>query len=406
MQLFEFEGKQFWHKYGISIPESVLVNDETLHSDIFSRDWKIFVVKAQLLSGNRASKGFVKETKNITDTLVEARAMLQRSSEFPELEHILVEQSIAHQKALYVSISYSTALRSPIFLLSDSGGTGIENAEKEIQRYPIDQLIGLLPETIRKVGYQLNLNKQQLEQLIPVVLSLWECFEKEDCVLTEINPLVWTEQGTWQALDAKITLDDDAIFRHSNNTFLPRHSLGRPPNKAELAAWAIDRNDHRGVAGSTYIDLDGDIAVLASGGGASMACMDALVQYGGRPANYTEYSGNPPREKVSRLTQIALSKPNLRGCWVVGGTANFTDILETLTGFLEGLRSLQTKPSYPILIRRGGPHDTEAFAMLKKAGHEEGYDFHIYGSETPMLSTARMMVDFVNKQGNNRGNSH
>lgn len=404
MQLYEFEGKQLWRKYGISIPESLLLDKTTLGADIIPRGWSEYVVKAQLLSGNRASRGFILHAANAEDVYSRARSLLEHTAELPELEHILVEQKIPYERSLYTSISYSTTTRSPIFLLSANGGTGVENISHGMQHYAIDHLIGLHPAITRQAAYYLGLTKQQLEQLVPVVMHLWDCFQKEDCVLAEINPLVWVGEEKWQALDAKIELDDDAHFRHKDITFRPRSSLGRPPTQQELAAWTIDRDDHRGTAGSTYIDLDGDIAVLASGGGASMACMDALIQYGGRPANYTEYSGNPPREKVRRLTEITLGKSGLHACWVVGGTANFTDILETMIGFLEGLRSITPKPDYPILIRRGGPHDKEAFAMLNKAGQEEGFDFHLYGSETPMLSTAKLMVDLITskKHGDSR----
>src|SRR5690606_16219520 len=116
---------------------------------------------------------------------------------------------------------------------------------------------------------------------------------------------------------------------------------------------------------------------------------------GGRPANYTEYSGNPPREVVAELTKRVLSRNGLKGCWVVGGTANFTDIFETLSGFIDGLRSIKPKPTYPIVIRRDGPRQEEAWAMLKKIGEKEGYDFHLFGRETDMAESARIMARLV-----------
>ena len=158
----------------------------------------------------------------------------------------------------------------------------------------------------------------------------------------------------------------------------------------------IDKNDHRGSAGSAYIELDGDIAIIAAGGGGSMVNMDALIALGGKPANYTEHSGNPPAEKLEKLTKIVLSKEGLNGCWFVGATANFTDIYETLAGFVDGLRSIKPKPAYPIVVRRGGPRFEEAFEMLKEVGKKEGFDFHIFGPETPMTSTAKIVVDLVN----------
>lgn len=119
------------------------------------------------------------------------------------------------------------------------------------------------------------------------------------------------------------------------------------------------------------------------------------MHHGGNPANYVEYSGNPPASVVEELTIKVLSRPGLKGCWVVGGTANFTDIYETMLGFVQGLRKIQPKPSYPIVIRRDGPRQKEAFAMLKEVAEKEGYDFHLFGPETPMSESARIMVQFA-----------
>jgi succinyl-CoA synthetase beta subunit len=143
------------------------------------------------------------------------------------------------------------------------------------------------------------------------------------------------------------------------------------------------------------ITMEGDIAVLASGGGASMLCLDMLLNHGGRPANYTEYSGNPKAAVVSKLTRRVLKQPGLRGCWIVGGTANFTDIYETMQGFVHGLRSVSPKPRYPFVIRRDGPRQQEAFAMLRQVSERYGYDFRLYGAETPMDTTAKIISGLV-----------
>src|SRR3989338_4478887 len=140
----------------------------------------------------------------------------------------------------------------------------------------------------------------------------------------EINPLVEDKNGDLIAADAVVVLDDDGLKRHKFN--FPKRTGLREQTPREIAAKKIDEDDYKGVAGKTFVDLEGDIAVLASGGGASIVAMDALLSYGGKPANYTEYSGNPSAEKVKKLTQVVLSKPNLHGLWIVGGTANFTRI--------------------------------------------------------------------------------
>jgi succinyl-CoA synthetase beta subunit len=134
--------------------------------------------------------------------------------------------------------------------------------------------------------------------------------------------------------------------------------------------------------------------------------MDALIKNGGKPANYTEYSGNPSKEKVQKLTKIVLSKPDLNGLWIVGAVANFTDVYETLSGIIEGLREtekeLGRKFDFPIVIRRGGPRDKEAFEMLRQV---KDFDLHLYGEETSISQSAEIMAklakDYAEKGASN-----
>ncbi len=121
-----------------------------------------------------------------------------------------------------------------------------------------------------------------------------------------------------------------------------------------------------------------------------MVALDGVLATGGAPANYTEYSGNPPAEKVYKLTKIVLSKKGLNGLLVAGAIANFTDIYETLRGFAEALK--EVKPKFPIVIRRAGPRDKEAFEMLREAAKKDGFDFHLFGPETPIDEAAETIV--------------
>lgn len=182
--------------------------------------------------------------------------------------------------------------------------------------------------------------------------------------------------------------------RHEDWNFSPRSVPGYKPTEGEIAAKKIDQEDYRGTAGSSYFDLDGDIAVLSSGGGVSLTALDSLIASGGKPANFTEYSGNPPKEKVVKLTKIVLNKPNIHGLWVIGTVvANFTDIYETLSGLIEGLRQAQAQLhkqfNFPIVIRRGGPRDKEAFEMLKGV---KDFNLILQGPETSIAKSAEIMA--------------
>ncbi len=385
MLLFEFEGLELFDKCGINTPRRQLVSSPNEQIEIKGP----LVLKAQVLSGKRLAAGGVIKIQSDPPTRVKEylTQLLTETINHEKVEKVLVEEEVEYEDEYYLSFSYSTEVRGPVMTFSSSGGTGIE--DKRVKSYPVDIL-----STSEVKKLRLHLRGVIPKELIDTALKLWEVFIKYDCELAEINPLVVDKKGKILALDSKVILDDDGDFRREEK-FSQRNSFGRPATNAEIEARKIDEGDHRGTAGSVYWDLPGDIAVLAAGGGGSVVNLDALIALGGKPANYTEHSGNPPREKLKKLTKILLSKPNLKGLWIVGGTANFTDIYETLMGFVEGLREVDPKPAYPIVIRRGGPRDKEAFEALKEIGEKEGFDFHIYGRETPMTSTAKIMVDLA-----------
>ncbi|MBI4059126.1 acetate--CoA ligase family protein [Candidatus Microgenomates bacterium] len=368
MILYEFEGKKLLVSAGISVPNSQLIESASEKINLTAP----LVLKAQVLSGKRKDVGGIVVVDEISNLKSQISNLLRKEINKEKVEKILVEEKVDYEgPEYYISISYDTDSRGPVLTISESGGTGVE--ERKVQVYPISPLNPDLPVT---------------DIPVEILQKLVNLFFDQDMLLLEINPLVKTKDNQWLALDAKINLDDTARDRHQEWNFPPRAVAGHSPTEAEIAAKKIDEGDYRGTAGSTYFDLDGDIAILASGGGASLTAMDALLTAGGKPANYTEYSGNPPREKVTKLTQIVLSKPNLHGLWIVGAVANFTDIYETLSGFTEALRQVKPKPNYPIVIRRGGPRDTEAFEMLKNV---RDFDLHIYGAETSINESAKIM---------------
>ncbi len=373
MILYEFEGKQLLFHAGINIPNQQIL--ETSDEEVIVRS--PVVVKAQVLSGKRAAVGGIAIVEDSEKIQSEIADMLGQTINQEKVERVLVEEKIAYQKAYYLSISYDGEERAPVLSFSKEGGTGIE--ERRVEKFVINPMS----------PYD-NLPSGIEGELLEKVLNL---FFAEDCLLLEINPLVKTNDGRWVALDAKIKLDDMALSRHPDRTFPPRSVPGHTSTTTEIEAKKIDQEDYRGTAGSAYFDLDGDIAVLSSGGGVSLTAMDALIAAGGKPANFTEYSGNPPKEKVVKLTKIVLSKPNIHGLWVIGTVvANFTDIYETLSGLIEGLREaekeLDTKFKFPVVIRRGGPRDDEAYQMLKEV---KDFDIYLLGPETSISQAAKVM---------------
>lgn len=378
MILYEFEGKEILSKKGIKVPASELftspVEKTSLNLPV--------VLKAQVLSGKRADAGGIIIVDTQEDFKKSLKELFGKVVNKETVEKVLVEEKVLAGEEYYISFSYDTDFRSPVVTISKSGGTGIE--ERGAKTLPIDPLNPKESiETISKLG----IDKEVLN-------ILYEVFISEDCLLLEVNPLVKIA-SEWIALDAKIKLDDTSRSRHKDWDFPPRGVPGYIPTEREVAAKKIDEDDYRGTAGSAFFDLDGDIAILSSGGGVSLTALDALIASGGKPANFTEYSGNPPKEKVAKLTKIVLSKPEISGLWVIGTVvANFTDIYETLSGLLEGLRiaekELNKKFDFPIVIRRGGPRDEQAFEMLRKV---KDFNLTLQGEETSITKSARIMTE-------------
>lgn len=378
MILYEFEGKQLLLQAGIAIPKSQLIDFPNQVVSLRSP----LVLKAQVLSGKRAQVGgvmFIKPGDNLEGGI---KLLFGKIIHREKVERVLVEEKVEYNgPEIYLSLSYDTDTRGPVLTLSQTGGTGVEEASSKSFR--VDPL----------TRYVQNKDIDLPQQLL---VSLINLFFDQDCLLMEINPLVKTDKG-WIALDAKIKLDDSTLARHEDwpaSWRIPRSAPGHTPSKREIEAKKIDEEDYRGVAGSTYFDLEGDIGILSSGGGVSLTAMDALIKASGKPANFTEYSGNPPKEKVIRLTKIVLSKPNLHGLWVIGTVAaNFTDVYETLSGIIDGIRQVEAENgqrlTLPIVIRRGGPRDKEAFEMLKGI-HD--LNLTVQGEETSIAQSAKIVT--------------
>ena len=373
MKLYEHEAKDILEEHGLEKPSRKL------------QIGKSYVVKAQVLTNNRKERGGIKFADNLEDAEALKQEMIGAEIDGEEIEKAIIEEQVEFTEEYYVSFMYDTDTRLPAMIFSESGGTGIEDREAE----------KLVLEDDSQFRFRQFLKEQGFEgkEIIKLGITLQKIFRaflEEDARMLEINPLAKTEDG-YVILDAMIDLEDDASYRHDRD--LPERSAsGREKTDRELEAEKIDEDDHRGIAGK-YTELDGDIAMMLAGGGASLTNMDALIEYGGKPANYTEYGGNPPTEKVYRLSKVIMSKPDLNGLWHVGGTANNTDILRTMKGFIQALE--EEEPDYPIVIRRDGPNADEAFELLREKKEELDVNMKLYRNDTSMTQTAETLMNMV-----------
>jgi len=403
VKLYEFEGHKILSKTGIDSPHFVVCENLDEVREAKKRIKFPIVAKVQVLSGKRGKSGGVGVCKN--EKQLEDFCKEYFGKDFPpsheasdgqgggeEVRFISLSEYVDIESEFYASITYDTVLKIPFLLFSVSGGMDIEEVRAgdpgKIVRLDIDPFSGPNQKDLAKItGKNKNLSD--------FLMRLWDGFCRYDCRLLEVNPIAKVGKN-YMAIDAKIILDDAALFRHRDIDVLPKGSASAVATKLELDARKIDADDYRGSAGSTFIEFDGDIAVLASGGGASLLVMDALVEAGGKCANYTEYSGNPPGDKVEKLTLVTLGREGLNGCLVAGAVANFTDIYETLSGFARGLMATRPKIDFPIVIRRGGPRQKEAYGMLLEFAKKEGFDIHLFGPETPISTAAKKMVELSN----------
>ena len=399
MKLFEFEGKSLFKQYEIKIPEGIVVS-EMVEIGGAKISYPV-MIKAQLLSGKRGKRGLIKKVEKESELKAIIEGWLGLKVNGEEIKSVLVERVVDVVQELFVSITYSTRTRSPLLLVA-KGGIEVES-QASVVEMPLK--VGMEIPPIKLEGETLETEDEKDKELLEakiwkVVQSLWTLFQEKDLFLAEINPLVVTSSNQVIALDAKVVTDDAAEFRQKWE--LPeRNMLGRDKSWAEIEAEKIDAQDHRGVVGRVYLDLEGDIGVIAAGGGASLVAMDALVGFGLKPANYTEFSGNPPKGKVKRLTEIVLAKKRLKGAILVGGKANFTDQVETLSGFLEALHEIV--PDYPIVVRRDGPGMNEAKEMLEKAALENNWKIKVFDASVPIVESVRILVDMVAEKGKTFG---
>ena len=372
MKLQEHEAKQILEEKGLSTPDRNPEDGEC-------------VVKAQILANNRKEMGAVKFAENVEEAETLKQEIIGTEFDGIEPDKAVIEEKVDFTEEYYVSFLYDTDTRKPAMIFSREGGTGIEGREASKTALE-DSSQFRFRQFLKEQGFE----GKEIIKLGIALQKLFRAFLKEDARLLEVNPLAKTEDG-YVVLDAMMDLEDDASYRQ-DRSFPERTATGEEKTERELKAEKIDEDNHRGVAGK-YTELNGDIAMMLAGGGASLTNMDALIEYGGNPANYTEYGGNPPTEKVYRLSKIIMSKPGLKGLWHVGGTANNTDILRTMKGFVQALE--EEKPNYPIVVRRDGPNADQAFELLRQKRDELGLKMKLFRNDKPMTETAEVLMRMI-----------
>ncbi len=410
MDLYEYEVyDKIFKKYSIPVPRYMFVDQITEEVENFVNQLGQCVVKSQVLVGKRGKAGAVRLCSTPEQALEEIKALL----EFPVYGEmpvgVLVVEKAEIKKEIYASVTYSTEHRSPVLTLSLEGGMDIEEVDpSKIGIFPVNPLKGLYPHMVRNYLLELGIPdeyKGVLRQLSEVIAGLYTAFWNAEARLLEVNPLAIVEKGgklRVMALDAVVKIDDDASVPPSK-IYGVRTALKRPPTEREVQAAEIDKDDHRGKAGS-YVEMDGDIAMMTFGGGGSTVTIETTYAIGMKPANFTDIGGNPPAEKMYRITRIILSKPGIRGVLVCGGTANNTRIDVTLgEGVANAIRDLKKEgklnPDWIWVVRRNGPEAEKGLRMLYEAFKECGVKGEIYDSSLPLTEAPVRLKQLLDRCG-------
>jgi succinyl-CoA synthetase beta subunit len=350
MNIHEFQAKEVLRKYGVAVPKGKATDAAEEVYAIAREMGGLCVVKAQIHAGGRGKAGGVKVCKNPDEARDFARGLVGKTLVTHQtgptgrvVRRVLVEEGSAIARELYLGMVIDRALGRPAMMASAEGGVEIEEvaarSPEKILRESIDPAVGLLPFQARKLAFGLGLAAQSVNKAVAFMNGLYRAFVDTDASMAEINPLVVTQSGDVIALDAKMSFDDNALYRHSEIREL-RDLNEEDPKETRAAA-----ND------LSYISLEGSIGCMVNGAGLAMATMDIIKHYGGSPANFLDVGGGATTEKVTEAFKILLSDQNVRAVLInIFGGIMRCDVLAR--GVVEAARQVRLK--VPLIVRLEG----------------------------------------------------
>ena len=365
MNIHEYQAKAILRNFGVPVPEGHVV-----YNSNSARDWAKrlgegpWAVKAQIHAGGRGKGGGVKIAKTADEVKKFARSMFRMTllthETGPEgkiVKRVLIENGCNIADEFYVSFLVDRATDRVTLMASAEGGVNIEEvAAKTPEKLffeVIDPVVGLTAFQSRKIAFKLGFAIAQVKQAVPLLMSLYKAFVETDCSLLEINPLVLTGEGKLLCLDAKLNLDDNALFRHLRIRDL-RDYDEEDANEIEASQYDL-----------SYIALDGNIGCMVNGAGLAMATMDIIKHYGGDPANFLDVGGGATIERVTEAFKLILSDDKVKGILVnIFGGIMKCDVIAT--GVIEGARQLGVK--VPLVVRLEGTNVELGKKMLAESG--------------------------------------
>ena len=368
MKIHEYQAKGILRKYGVAVPRGTMATTreeaEVAAKDILGSGATGVVVKAQIHAGGRGKGGGVKIAKSVQEAGELAVKMLgmklvthQTGPEGRIVRRLLVEETLPIEKELYLGILVDRGEGKPVFMASAAGGMEIEQVaaqtpEKILKQY-IDPGMGLEAFQARKIAFALGLKATQIGAAVQFLTSLYRAFLESDASLVEINPFISCADGRLFALDAKLTFDDNALFRHADLREL-RDITEEDPLEVEASKYSLN-----------YIKLDGSVGCMVNGAGLAMATMDIIKYAGGLPANFLDVGGSASADQVAHAFEILLSDKSVRAVLInIFGGILRVDMLAT--GVVEAAR--KTNIQLPVILRLEGTNVQEGKKILQESG--------------------------------------
>jgi succinyl-CoA synthetase beta subunit len=356
MKLHEYQSKQIFSRYGIPIPKGRIATTAQEAAQIAEELASRVVIKAQVLVGGRGKAGGIRLAKTPKETAEMATQILAMDIKGLPVRKVLVDEAAQIDNEIYLGITNDRAARRPVMMASAAGGVDIEEVAREnpekIIKIHIDPLLGLRDYQSWDIAAGIDLPREHWRAFGQIARGLWDAYIACDATLAEINPLVITADNHLLAVDGKMVIDDNALFRHPD--------LGEMRDLDVDAASEIEARKY----GLSYIKLDGNIGCMVNGAGLAMTTMDIIKLFGGEPANFLDIGGGAGEDKVAAALRIILSDPNVKAVLlnVFGGITRGDEVAR---GILAALQEVKTV--VPMVIRLVGTNADEGRQILADA---------------------------------------
>ncbi len=356
MKLHEYQSKNIFSKYGIPIPRGRVTTTAQEAKQIAEELGGRVVIKSQVLVGGRGKAGGVKLAKDPNEAEQLATQILGMEIKGLPVRKVLVDEASAIDQEIYFAITDDRASKKPVMIASAAGGVDIEEVAaktpEKIVKVNIDPLLGLREYQARDIAVAIDLPRDYWRDFTKIAMGLWEVYKNTDASLAEINPLVITKDKKLIALDGKMMIDDNALFRQPD--------LAEMRDTDEDAPAEIEARKY----GLSFIKLDGNIGCMVNGAGLAMTSMDVIKLFGGEPANFLDVGGGAGAEKVAAAMRIILTDPNVKAVLfnIFGG---ITRCDEVARGILTAMD--EVKPKVPMVVRLVGTNAEEGRRLLENA---------------------------------------